>query len=92
VFEDVTFRSADGRLEDGDVLVLYTDGVTEARRGREEFGEERLIELLGRFAGSTAAELTAAVEDEVLAFQEGVARDDIAVLAIRAVSGGAGPI
>lgn len=87
VFEEVTFRSADARLEDGDVLVLYTDGVTEARRGREEFGEERLVELLGRFAGSTAAELTAAVETEVLTFQDGVARDDIAVLAIRAVSG-----
>ena len=88
VFDDVRFRSADGRLEDGDVLVLYTDGVTEARRGREEFGEERLLELLGRCAGSTASELTAAVETEVLAFQDGVARDDIAVLAIRAVSGG----
>jgi PAS domain S-box-containing protein len=90
VFEDVRFRPSDERLEDGDVLVLYTDGVTEARRDREEFGEQRLFDLLARCAGMSAADLTAAVESEVLAFQHGVARDDIAVLAIRA-SGDAMP-
>src|SRR3546814_15288202 len=69
------------------LVVLYTDGVTEARRGRDEFGEERLIELLGRCAGMSASEVTATIETEVMAFQDGLARDDIALLAIRAVAG-----
>ena len=85
VFDEVTFHPADGHLGLDDVLVLYTDGVTEARRGQEEFGEERLVDLLRGCAGRTAAQVTGAVEDAVLAFQEGTARDDMAVLAIRAV-------
>jgi len=87
VFDEVRFHAVDERLDDGDLLLLYTDGVTEARRGREEFGDERLAELLGRCAGMSASDLTAAVEAEILGFQDGVARDDIALLAIRAVAG-----
>ena len=87
VFDQVRFVAVDERLDEGDLVVLYTDGVTEARRGRDEFGEERLIELLGRCAGMSASEVTATIETEVMAFQDGLARDDIALLAIRAVAG-----
>ena len=87
MFADVSFHPAEIRLAAGDVLVLYTDGVTEARRGAELFGEERLIELLRDNAGRSAAEVTGAIEDAVLGYQEGRARDDVAVLAIRAVDG-----
>jgi sigma-B regulation protein RsbU (phosphoserine phosphatase) len=68
-------------LGPGDRLLLYTDGVTEARRGREEYGDER---LLARAAGSDpgADALVAAVLDDVLAFQHDVPRDDIALLAL----------
>jgi len=85
MFDEVRFTPADVRLDDGDLLLLYTDGVTEARRGREELGDERLAELLAGCRGLSPADVTAAIEDEVLAFQDGVARDDIALLAIRAV-------
>ncbi len=86
MFDQVHFEAAELCLQIGETLVLYTDGVTEARRGTEEFGDERLLELLARHAGSSAASLAGAVEHEVLAFQDGHARDDIAVLAIKAVA------
>jgi phosphoserine phosphatase RsbU/P len=84
VFPTGAFVSARTELAPGDVVVLYTDGVTEARRGREEFGEHRLHELLAATAGRGADAIAGAVEDSVLAFQSGNARDDIAVLALGA--------
>jgi PAS domain S-box-containing protein len=86
MFDQVSFQPAELRLATGEALVLYTDGVTEARRGTEEFGEERLIELLRCHAGRSATEITGAIEAAVLAFQDGIARDDVAILAIRAVA------
>ncbi|HEX4901373.1 MAG TPA: SpoIIE family protein phosphatase, partial [Acidimicrobiales bacterium] len=51
VFPSGNFVSDRTTLGPGDVVVLYTDGVTEARRGREEFGEDRLRLLLASMAG-----------------------------------------
>lgn len=68
-------------LGPGDRLLLYTDGVTEARRGREEYGDERLLACASATAAG-AASLAGAVLEDVLAFQNGVPRDDIAVLAL----------
>jgi phosphoserine phosphatase RsbU/P len=82
VFPTGTFVSDRTTLAPGDLLVLYTDGVTEARRGREEFGEDRLRDLLASLAGRTADAVVGAVEEAVVSFQSGVARDDIAVLAL----------
>ena len=71
-------------LAPGDALVLYTDGVLEARRGREQFGDARLHALLaGAPDGASAAELAAAVEQDVLAFGGPVPADDTAVLVVR---------
>ena len=72
-------------LRPGDVLMMYTDGVTEGRRAREFYGDARLQQAL---AAHRAAERPAEVVlDEVLDFQLGVARDDIAVVAVRVPSG-----
>ena len=84
MFEGGTFHVGDVQLTDDDLLLLYTDGVTEARRGTEQFGDDRLRTLLASCAGRSAPEVTAAVEDAVLSFQGGTARDDIALMALRA--------
>lgn len=82
VFEEATFVTGEARLAPGDVLVLYTDGVIEARRDREDFGEERLRDLVRGAAGRSASTAAGMVEEAALGYQSGVARDDIAVLAI----------
>jgi sigma-B regulation protein RsbU (phosphoserine phosphatase) len=67
------------RLEAGDVFVLYTDGVTEARSASgEEFGEERLIEALN---GRGALGMTGTVLDAIDHFAAGAPQhDDITLL------------
>ena len=82
VLEEAVFTDAETLLAPGDELVLYTDGVTEGRRGDEQYGEERLRANVARGSGS-AASLAETLVADVLAFQGGDARDDIAVVAVR---------
>jgi sigma-B regulation protein RsbU (phosphoserine phosphatase) len=80
-FDSVSYEAATTTLEPGDKVLLYTDGVTEARRGNEFYGDERLLTLLRR-DWPDCAELVHAVLDDVLTFQVQLPRDDIAVLAL----------
>ena len=68
-------------LAAGDVLVVYTDGVTEARDGTGWVGEEGIAAAVGA-APSDAALLADAVERRALDGHRGPPRDDIAVLAL----------
>jgi len=78
VLTDVTIDLAPGEL-----IVLYTDGVTEVRAGREElFGHRDLAALLGRCAGEHAESVAEHVQEAVLAAAGGRPRDDIAVVVI----------
>ena len=70
-------------LAAGDVVLLYTDGVTEARRHGEFFGEERLAALLVGQRGGDATAIAERIADEVVAFQDGLPRDDIALVVLR---------
>ena len=85
VFPDAELSDTSLRLMPGEALVLYTDGVTEARSPDGEFfGEGRLRQLLSSCAGCDAVTLAARIKDIVLDFQEGYPRDDLAVLVLRA--------
>ena len=84
LFPDPSLVDVTVELGSGDSLVLYTDGVTEARGHRGEYGEQRLASLLHSCAGTSAKAVAEAVETAVLDHQDGVARDDIAVLVIHA--------
>lgn len=69
-------------LGPGDVLVLYTDGVTEVRRRRQEvFGHRQLVALLEKCAGLPPDAVADRVEAAVMAASEGRLRDDVAILA-----------
>ena len=68
----------------GDTLLAYTDGVTERRAGREQFGPERLLIATGTAAGQPGPQLIATVRAAVETFSSSPRSDDIALLAIRA--------
>jgi phosphoserine phosphatase RsbU/P len=75
-------------LAAGDALVLYTDGVTERRRGDEQFGGERLLRAAAAASGRPAARLVAAVRTALDRFTADPRDDDIALLALRAAPPG----
>jgi serine phosphatase RsbU (regulator of sigma subunit) len=77
-------RLAESRmlLSAGELLLLYSDGVTEARRGDEEYAD-RLLHLFARVGGLDVNTVPGHIQQAVLAFGGGVNRDDIAVLAVR---------
>ena len=90
VFPDAELGDASLRLMPGEALVLYTDGVTEARSsGGDFFSEDRLRRLLSSCAGCDAATLAARIKGVVLDFQEGYPRDDLAILVLRVRDGAA---
>jgi sigma-B regulation protein RsbU (phosphoserine phosphatase) len=66
----------------GDVLVLYTDGLTEARRGGEEYGMARLQEQVQRHAGLDAEALSDALIEDVDRFVGTSPRDDDLTLVV----------
>ncbi len=70
-------------LGPGDSVVLYTDGVTEARCGREQFGEDRLLDALRELAGAGADGIAAGVDEAVRTFQDD-ANDDLAIVVVQA--------
>jgi serine phosphatase RsbU (regulator of sigma subunit) len=70
-------------LPPGASLVLYTDGVIEARRDGELYGEDRLDALLGKHHGLSARALASAVAEDAREFGGGDLSDDVAVVVIR---------
>ena len=84
VFNDVNLTEQEASLAPGDALILYTDGVVEARSPDGLFfGEERLMALLRSSVALDASTMAGRIEDAVLNFQEQAPRDDIAVLVLR---------
>jgi len=67
----------------GSCVVLYTDGVVEARRDGEQFGVERLDELLGARRGLPAKELADAALAACRGWSDGELTDDVAVVVIK---------
>jgi serine phosphatase RsbU (regulator of sigma subunit)/PAS domain-containing protein len=84
-FPDPALEQRDVQLGPGDALVLYTDGAVEIRGEDGDFGERQLVETLAAHAGGEAAELIEAVERAAVDSQGGNPRDDIALLAVRAL-------
>jgi len=80
-----TFLSREVPLEPGDLLLMYTDGLAEARQGEELFGEERIGAMLRRDPGRDAQTLCKSLLDAAQDFSATALSDDVAILAIRRV-------
>jgi serine phosphatase RsbU (regulator of sigma subunit)/PAS domain-containing protein len=82
LIEDPVLHDISLRIGSGDVLLLYTDGVSEAGPRGQPLGEEGIAAVLDGLAGESPQAIVDAVERAAVAAQPGDPRDDIALLAI----------
>jgi len=84
LFDRLKVKARQTAMGEGDLLFLYTDGVTEAADAEErQFGEDRLLDLLARSANANATEVIARVNAAVGEFAQGAPQfDDVTCLAI----------
>ncbi len=85
-FDFAEYQARQTRLEPGDVIVVFTDGVTEALNASNEmFGDERLERLVSASVETSAEQIRERILEEVQAFTRGLPQgDDITLLAIKA--------
>jgi sigma-B regulation protein RsbU (phosphoserine phosphatase) len=86
--EEPDFAEKTIKLNFGDTLVLYTDGVTETENGRhQQFGRDGLAGLVGRTHSSSAGEVVSRIRRDLEAFSEGRPfEDDITIVVGRVTS------
>jgi sigma-B regulation protein RsbU (phosphoserine phosphatase) len=91
MFPSVGFEKETTRLEPGEILCLFTDGIVESRNpAKEEYGEERLAARLRESASLPAREMISRIYDDVLSFEGGSEPgDDMSLVIVK--KGGEGP-
>jgi sigma-B regulation protein RsbU (phosphoserine phosphatase) len=77
------FSSREIALDPGDLLLLYTDGLAEARAGQQLFGEDRIAQFVRRDPRISPDVLCKALLAAARDFSDAPLRDDVAILAIR---------
>jgi sigma-B regulation protein RsbU (phosphoserine phosphatase) len=84
-FDFVEYKPRQTKLNPGDVVVMYTDGVTEAvNSDNEMFGEDRLEELIQRNVTLSAEQIKQRILDEVISFTRGLPQgDDITLIVLK---------
>jgi sigma-B regulation protein RsbU (phosphoserine phosphatase) len=83
VIPTAEYEQAEVAIGAGDRLVLFTDGLTEARdTGDREFGEPRLLELAGRHRACSAPAIQARLADAVVSFAGGRLQDDATLMVL----------
>jgi phosphoserine phosphatase RsbU/P len=85
MFDEAEFGAASVDLQEGDFLVIYTDGVSEAANIHSElFEEHRLRTVLEQFRGQKVEEITEAIREGIKAFTAGAPQsDDVTILAVQ---------
>ena len=82
IYADALWKPSAVEMQANDLLVLFTDGVIEARHDGELFGEKRLDTLV-KSKRVSAERLPQVILDQVLTFSEGLLQDDLAILTVR---------
>ncbi len=84
LFADAAYEEGEMYLESGDLIGIFSDGVYEAHNSDgDEFGEERILEILAKNPDGRCAELRDAVLDDVRSFAGGDLGDDATALLVR---------
>ncbi len=81
-FEEASFEDREAFLAPEDILLLYTDGVIEARRNGELFGDERLLESVSLLGSEGASHLPELLFARLKEFASGRLGDDVAIVAV----------
>jgi phosphoserine phosphatase RsbU/P len=84
-FDFAEYQERDTMLRSGDVVVIYTDGVTEAVNSNNDmFGDDRLEELIRRSVSMSAEAIKNRILDELLGFTRGLPQgDDITLIVLK---------
>jgi sigma-B regulation protein RsbU (phosphoserine phosphatase) len=83
-FDGVTYDEVTVQPGKGDLFVFYTDGLVEARRGREEYGQDRLLRGIESHAGLPAPELGERLLADLEAFlEEASPADDVTLIVVK---------
>jgi len=86
-FEEMTWDESRTRLDPGDLLFIFTDGVTEAQRDDSQYTEARLEKLALERRGLDPESFLAAVMDDVNGFLQDAPRsDDITMVAVKRIT------
>lgn len=88
IFPNITLEEKEIKLDDGDIVVFYTDGITEAPNSEEEmFGVERITELITKYQDQPAGEIAERIKSSVVEF-EGSGRqfDDLTLIILKKTS------
>jgi sigma-B regulation protein RsbU (phosphoserine phosphatase) len=80
---DASYTSRETELKPGDMLVMYTDGLVEARTGDQLFGDERVAQMVKRDPGQQAEVLCKSLLEAARDFAAAPLGDDVAILGIR---------
>jgi len=81
-FEEASFEDREELLSTDDILLLYTDGVIEARQDGEFFGDERLLDSVAHLGAEGPALLPELLFGTVKDFTSGRLADDVAIVAV----------
>ena len=86
-FPDSSWEQERVPVSDGELVLMYTDGVTETIGDTDRYGGGRLRRLLSEHADASPAQLLAVLEEALGEFRGGPATDDVAALALRPLTG-----
>jgi len=81
--ERLELENTESSIDGSEGLVIYTDGATDVRRGREMLGLEGLRGLLSPLSGLSAKVITSEIERAILAWADRPIRDDLCVLVLK---------
>jgi sigma-B regulation protein RsbU (phosphoserine phosphatase) len=93
IFPDRVYREREVHLDEGDLLVVFSDGVTETENGTgEQFGDTRLVELVVRNRAASPEALVRRISGSLSRFRGGSPRKDDTTLIVARVLGRGGRV
>lgn len=82
LIDGATYHDTEVRLVPGDAVLMFTDGVPEGRRGKDFYGDDRLLSVATAHTDAAASMVQAVLRD-LMSFQDDLPRDDIALVGLK---------